>query len=52
LVAYLQATADLAIVEVFIEQLDRLEPALLQCHKVALYASWIAHGELDAARAK
>ena len=48
LVADLQTTAEFAIVQVLIKQLHRAEPALLQCHKVALEASWIAHGALDA----
>src|SRR6516225_9475755 len=51
LVADLQAPTDLTIVEVFCKQLHRLKAALLQCHKVALYAAWIAHAELDAAGA-
>src|ERR1051326_5458983 len=52
LVAYLQATAYLAIVEILIEQLRRPEAALLQCHKVAFNATGIAHTALDDAGAK
>ena len=52
LVAYLQATAYLAIIEVRIEQLRRPEAALLQCHKVAFDATGIAHAGLDGAGVK
>jgi|SRR5215472_16369452 len=52
LVAYLQPTAYLAVVEVLIEQLGRPEAALLQCHKVAFDATRIAHAGLDGAGVK
>jgi hypothetical protein len=52
LVAYLQSTTDLAIVEILVEQFHRAEPTLFQCHKVALNALRIAHAEVDAAKPK
>ena len=52
LVAHLQPTTDLAIVEVLVEQLRCLEPAILQCLKVALDTSRVTHAALDAAGPK
>jgi hypothetical protein len=52
LIAYLQSTPDLAIVEVFVEQLHGLEPALFQCHEIPFNASRIAHTGLDALKTK
>jgi hypothetical protein len=49
LVADLQTTTHLAIVEALVEQLHRGEPTFFQCPKVALHTSRIAHAELDAA---
>lgn len=49
LVARLQSTADLAVVQAFFEQLHRFEAALLKSHKVAPNASRIAHAGLDIA---
>src|SRR4051794_34201038 len=49
LVARLQPTADLAVVQVFFKQLNRFEAALLKSHKVAPNASRIAHAGLDIA---
>jgi hypothetical protein len=48
LIAYLQPPADLAVVEVLFEQLNGLEAALFECHEITLYASRIAHNQLDA----
>src|SRR4051794_26563934 len=49
LVARLQPTADLAVVQAFFEQLDRFEAALLKSYKVAPNASRIAHAGSDVA---
>ncbi len=49
LVARLQPTADLAVVQAFFEQLDRFQATLLKSHKVAPNASRIAHAGLDIA---
>ena len=49
LVARLQPTADLAVVQAFFEQLDRFEAALLKSDKVAPNASRIAYTGLDIA---
>src|SRR3954451_2010947 len=50
LVARLQPTADLAVVQVFFKQLNRFEATLLKSHKVAPNASRIAHAVLDIAQ--
>jgi hypothetical protein len=49
LVADLQATTNLAIVEPLAEQLHGGEPTFFQCPKVALQTSRIAYAESDAA---
>ncbi len=45
LVVDLQPPADLAIIEVVVEQFDRHEPRLLQCHNVTLHTSRIIHAD-------
>ena len=43
LVADLQPTADLAVVELFAKQLHRSQSPLFQRLEIAPYASWISH---------
>ena len=48
LVAYFQSSADLAVIEIFAEQLHGLEPTLFERHKIAFHTARIAHAGLDA----